>query len=71
MSFAQIKEEVLTMSEEERVELAALLHRIRCVNDPDWRAEIARRRKAAERGESIPAEEVEALHRTLNGERSP
>jgi hypothetical protein len=65
MSFAELKEKVYTLSEEERLELQHLLLQIRLQNDPGYLAEMDRRMREMDAGKKVTQEEVERRHREL------
>jgi hypothetical protein len=65
MSFADVKEEVATMSREERLDLAAWIVHLNRKDDPEWLAEIDRRMAAMDAGKKVTQEEVERMHREL------
>jgi hypothetical protein len=65
MSFAELKEKVAEMTDEQRLELAAVLAFHRRRNDPEHLAELDRRMKAMDNGKKVPQEEIERKHREL------
>jgi hypothetical protein len=65
MSFAEVKEEVIGMTREQRLELAAWIAHLNRKDDPEWRAELDRRISAMEAGKQVTQADVERMHRDL------
>jgi hypothetical protein len=65
MSFAELKEKVYALSDEERRELEHVLLHIRLQNDPEYLAEMDRRMRAMDAGNKVSQEEVERMHQEL------
>ena len=65
MSFAELKEKVYKLSEEERLELHALLIDLDCKDDPEYKAEMARRVDEMAGGKKHGKEDLERIHRDL------
>ena len=61
MSFAQVKEEVLRMTDAQREKLMNLLLRSRSRRSNKWRAEIERRKKEMKTGKKISRDEAMRL----------
>ena len=61
MSFAEIKERVHTLSDEERLELGHILLCIKQRNDPEHRAEMERRMARMDAGEKYTLEDLERI----------
>jgi hypothetical protein len=65
MSFAELKQKVYTLTDEERLELQHLLLHIELENDPEYLAEMRRRIGEMDAGKKVTEEEVERIHREL------
>jgi hypothetical protein len=61
MSLAEIKKEIVNLTDEDRLEIAALLDHLDRMKDPAWLAEIARRNEEMDRGRKVT--EAELLQR--------
>ena len=62
MSFAELKKEVLRMSDSQRKKLMHLLLGIRSQHSDKWFAEMERRRRKAKRSESLTRAQVMEKH---------
>jgi hypothetical protein len=62
MSFAELKKEVLRMSDSQREKLMNILLGIRSQHGDKWLAEMERRRRKAKRGESLSRVQVMKKH---------
>ena len=62
MSFAELKKEVLRMSDTQRKKLMHLLLGVRSQHGDKWLAEMERRRRKAKRGESLTRAQVMKKH---------
>jgi hypothetical protein len=65
MSLAELKEQVVELTEEERLDLEAWLVRLRLSNDREWLAEINRRMRDMDAGKKVSQDEVLRVHREL------
>jgi len=65
MSFAEIKEKVAELTDEERLDLEAWLLCLRLGNDPAWLAEMDRRMAKMDAGKKVSQEEVLRMHQEL------
>jgi hypothetical protein len=65
VSFAELKERVEVLSEDERLELQALLLHLSRKDDPEYKAELARTMAEMDAGKKYTKEDVERLHREL------
>jgi hypothetical protein len=65
MSFAEVKQEIIKMTPQERDELAAYLFHVRRRDDPEWRAELAKRNQEMDAGRKASEEEVLRVHEEL------
>jgi hypothetical protein len=65
MSFAELKEKVAELTEEERLDLESWLVTLRLTNDPEWLAEMDRRMAGMDAGKKITQEEVMRIHQEL------
>ena len=68
MSFAELKEQVVSLSVEERFELSALLADLEHEKDPEFRAAVDRRMKLMDGGAKMTMEEFEKRHHQLQAE---
>lgn len=66
MSLTKVKESVVEMSVDERLELAAFIAHLNLVDDSGYRAELDRRMTAMDAGRKIPARTLEELHEELS-----
>jgi hypothetical protein len=69
MSFAELKEKVYTLNEEERLELRHLLLHLELQNDPEYRAELQRRMDRMDAGEKFTLEDVERICRERDAQQ--
>jgi hypothetical protein len=65
MSFAELKEKVAELSEEERLDMEAWLVSLRLMNDPEWLAEMSRRMADMDAGKKVSQEEILRIHQEL------
>ena len=65
MSFAELKEKVAELTDEERLDLEAWLVCLRLSNDPEWLAEMDRRMAKMDAGKKVSQEEVLRMHQEL------
>jgi hypothetical protein len=65
MSFAELKEKVYGLSEDERLELQALLIHLDCKDDPAYKAEMSRRMAEMDAGKKHTKEDLERVNREL------
>ena len=65
MSFAELKENVAKLSADERLELQALLIDLSCKDDPEYKADMARRVDEMAAGKKHTREDLERVHREL------
>jgi hypothetical protein len=65
MSFAELKEQVASLSAKERFQLVAFLAEMEEQNEEEFRADVDRRMKAMDAGKKVTGEEFEARHREL------
>ena len=65
MSFAELKEKVYKLTDEERSELQALLIDLSCKDDPEYKAEMARRVDDMAAGKKHTKEDLEKVHSEL------
>lgn len=63
MSFAELKEKVAELSEDERLELQALLLHLSRRGDPEYKAEMGRRMARMDAGEKYTVEDIERICR--------
>lgn len=68
MSFAELKEQVVSLSVDERFELSALLADLEQEKDLEFRAEVDRRMKIMDGGSRVMMEEFEKRHHQLHAE---
>ena len=61
MSFAEVKEEVLRMTDAQREQLLKLLFRLHCQHSDKWLARAERRKRAMMAGKKISREEAMKL----------
>lgn len=66
MSFAEVKESVVEMSVEERLEVAALILQLNRADDPEYQAELDGRMSAMDAGRKTSAQVLMARHKGLN-----
>jgi hypothetical protein len=69
MSVAELKQQVETLSQEEKLELSAFLKHIARRDDPAHQVELARIMREMDRGRKFSAQDVERL-RATRGKRS-
>lgn len=65
MSVAELKQQMVELSEEERLDMEAWLVQLRLSNDREWIAEINRRMASMDAGKKVSQEEVLRAHREL------
>jgi len=65
MSVAEIKQQIRSLTEAERMELRNFIEQMRLAGDVEWQQEMARRNAAMDRGEKATLEELEQLHEDL------
>ena len=65
MSLAEIKDQIVMMSVEERLEVAALISHLNQVDDPAYQAELARRLDSMADGHKTSLEDLQRLHDKL------
>lgn len=58
MSFAELKEQVSALPASKRREIAVLIETIEQVEDPEWRAEMLRRKREMADGKKHSREDV-------------
>jgi hypothetical protein len=68
MSMTEIKEQISTLSADERAEIAALISHLNRRDDPEYHAELERRLAEMDAGNKSPQSEIEALHERLTRE---
>ena len=68
MSMTEMKEQIVTLTVEERLELSALIAHLNRRDDPDYHAELERRLAQMDAGHKVSQSEVEALHDRLTRE---
>jgi hypothetical protein len=66
MSFVQIKEQVASLSPEERLELAALIAHLARMDDPQYQADLDRKLAGMDSGKRFTQSDLERLHRERN-----
>jgi hypothetical protein len=69
MSFAELKEKMFTLTEEERLEIQHILLHIELQNDPAHRAEMEKRMARMDAGEKYTLEDVERICRERDSQR--
>jgi hypothetical protein len=65
MSFVELKERVLSLTPEERLELAALLAHLSQSDDPAYQATLDARMDAMDAGKKFGREDLDRLNRKL------
>lgn len=65
MSFAELEQQVRSLSAEERLKLRNLLEQIRMETDVEWQEEMARRNARMDAGEKYTLEDLEQRHEEL------
>jgi hypothetical protein len=65
VSVAEVKRAIDEFSEDDRLEVAAHLHRVMRDNDPDWPAELARRLDDCIAGKGYGIEDLQKIHQKL------
>ena len=65
MSFAELEQQVRSLSAEERLKLRNLLEQIRMETDVEWQEEMARRNARMDAGEKVYLEDLEKIHEDL------
>jgi len=65
MSLAEIKDQIVGMSVEDRLEVAALISHLNQVDDAAWQAELDHRLDAMDQGHKSGVAELERLHEKL------
>lgn len=65
MSFAELKDGVCKLSEDERLDLLALLLHLSRKDDPEYKAELGRRMADMDAGKKFTREDVERVHHEL------
>jgi alanine racemase len=68
MSVAELKQQVASLTADERLELAAWITHLNQKDDPDHKAELARRMAAMDAGTKITRTELERLMAGLNAQ---
>jgi hypothetical protein len=68
MSISELKEQVVALTAEERLELAALIAHLNRRDDPAYHAEIDRRLAEMETGQKMSQGDLEKLHQQLVNE---
>jgi hypothetical protein len=58
MSFAEVKESIVEMSAEERLEVAALIAHLNRADDPEYQSELDRRMAAMDAGEKFSGQSL-------------
>jgi len=66
MSFAEVKESIVEMSAEERLEVAALIAHLNRADDPEYQAELDGRMSAMDAGRKTSAAALKKRHAELN-----
>lgn len=66
MSVAELKNRVAALSVEERLDLAAWISHLNSKDDPEYRAELARRMDAMGAGQKITRAQLERLVADVN-----
>jgi hypothetical protein len=65
MSLAEIKDQIVVMSVEDRLEVAALISHLNQVDDPAYLAELDRRLDAMSQGHKSGLADLQRLHDKL------
>ncbi len=68
MNFIEMKKEIPTLTREERLELAHILHFCDMTDDKGYLAELGRRMAAMDSGDKVTQEEVERIHKELTAQ---
>jgi hypothetical protein len=58
MSFAEVKESIVEMSAEQRLEVAALIAHLNRADDPEYQSELDRRMAAMDAGEKFSGQSL-------------
>jgi hypothetical protein len=65
MSLAEVKSSIAEMSQEDRLEVAALIAHLNRADDPAFQADLERRMSAMDAGSKTTASELKKLHNDL------
>lgn len=65
MSMVEVKETIVEMSVEERLEIAALIAHLNRADDSDYQVELDRRMSAMDAGQKTSAQVLERRHKDL------
>lgn len=68
MSFTELKEQVATLSVEERFKLSAWLVELEQEKETEFRGEVSNRMSKMDAGKKMSMEEFEGRHQKLNGQ---
>lgn len=66
MHLAEVKAAILSMSRDDRSEVAALIAHLNRAEDPEYQAELDRRMSAMDAGRKVSEADLEKRHRELS-----